>query len=222
MDNIRYSLIEVHKDLSDRLKREKTLGRTDSLLEKELADVADSLCLIDDYTNYLRDTDKEYKTDVLDELDKLKSENIQLREKVETLKYQRDTLLNSYNTLVDYSGLLKQTKKTIDTFNAHMEQYKEDVDSAKKQIALKKYIGSDEFKERDFKGEKAHRYRQDVKNDDIIAKYNSGLSVKEIAQTYGMTETGMRLRLQNIGVWEDRRKKKAVTQISPSRKEGTT
>ena len=48
-------------------------------------------------------------------------------------------------------------------------------------------------------------YRTDVKNEDIIEKYQSGMSIKQSAENYSMTENGMRRRLKELGVWEDRR-----------------
>ena len=89
-----------------------------------------------------------------------------------------------------------------------MEIFNSKVLKATDSIAMNSYMKSEEYKNKDRKGVKAPRYRQDVDNDAIIAKYESGTSVKNLAEQYKMTENGMRFRLKELGVWKDRRYKK--------------
>lgn len=203
MTNIHEVMSSIYTDMDKRLKSLRDNGKKNTALEKQLLEVADAVCLIQDYKEMLMSTDKEYKTDVLEELETAKEEKARLEERVAILEQENKALkeqsqANNKELIDNYHSLLSSLNENMAKFNSR-------VDDAVKQIACKEYLSSDEFKHRDRKGDKAPRYRQDINNDDIINKYNQGISVKQIAETYGMTENGMRLRLKDLGVWKDRR-----------------
>ena len=100
---------------------------------------------------------------------------------------------------------VEKNEALLENISEHMRVFNSRVDEAVGQIACKEYLKSDEYKHRDRKGANASCYRTDVKNEDIIEKYQSGMSIKQLAESYSMTENGMRRRLKELGVWEDRR-----------------
>ena len=192
-------------------EKDKTIANLRKQLEMEkqigacLTKIDSAVSVINEYTDLMKGIDDEYKTDVLDKMEAMEQERIQLTERIKLLEKEN----------IDLKAQLKQKDQslfdishTIAKFNDSMEIFNNRVNSAVNQIACKEYMQSDEFKNKDRKGVKAPRYRQDVDNDAIIAKYESGTSVKKLAEQYKMTENGMRFRLKELGVWKDRRYKK--------------
>lgn len=193
----------LYFDTLNRVYKDK--GKPTTKVEACLTKIACAVSVINEYTDLMKDIDDEYKTEVLDKMEAMEKERIQLTERIRLLEKEKadlkEELKKKDQSLLDISH-------TIAKFNDSMELFNTRVNSAVNQIACKEYMQSDEFKNKDRKGVKAPRYRQDVDNDAIIAKYESGTSVKNLAEQYKMTENGMRLRLKELGVWKDRRYKK--------------
>lgn len=108
MSDINECLRGMQLEMIDRLNTLKPSNTRDPLIEKQVGNLADMISLTDDYTKMLRDTDSEYKTDVLDELDKASQDKARLEEKVAQqdsliaeLKKDNTTLLNKYSSLLE-------------------------------------------------------------------------------------------------------------------------
>ena len=212
IDKTYSALQEVQESLNgpyqylDNLNRiYKDKGKPSTKIESCLTDIASAVSVVSEYTDLMRGIDDEYKMEVLDKMEAMEQERIQLTERIKLLEKEKDDLKEELKkkdqSLLDISHIIAK-------FNDSMEIFNNRVNSAVNQIACKEYMQSDEFKNKDRKGVKAPRYRQDVDNDAIIAKYESGTSVKKLAEQYKMTENGIRLRLKELGVWKDRRYKK--------------
>ena len=204
LQDVQESLNEPYKYLDTLNKVYKDKGKPSTKVESCLTDIASAVATVSEYTDLMRGIDDEYKTEVLDKMEAMEQERIQLTERIKLLEKEKadlkEELKRKDQSLLDISH-------TIAKFNDSMEIFNTRVNSAVNQIACKEYMQSDEFK-KDRNGVKAPRYRQDVDNDAIIAKYESGTSVKKLAEQYKMTENGMRFRLKELGVWKDRRYKK--------------
>lgn len=205
LQDVQESLNGPYKYLNNLNNIYKNNGKPSTKLEACLTDIASAVSTVSEYTDLMRGIDDEYKTEVLDKMEAMEQERIQLTERIRLLEKEKadlkEELKRKDQSLLDISH-------TIAKFNDSMEIFNTRVNSAVNQIACKEYMQSDEFKNKDRKGVKAPRYRQDVDNDAIIAKYESGTSVKKLAEQYKMTENGMRFRLKELGVWKDRRYKK--------------
>ena len=205
LQDVQESLNGPYKYLDNLNSIYKGKGKPSTKLEACLTDIASAVSTVSEYTDLMRGIDDEYKMEVLDKMEAMEQERIQLTERIRLLEKEKadlkEELKKKDQSLLDISH-------TIAKFNDSMEIFNTRVNSAVNQIACKEYMQSDEFKNKDRKGVKAPRYRQDVDNDAIIAKYESGTSVKKLAEQYKMTENGMRFRLKELGVWKDRRYKK--------------
>ena len=205
LQGVQKSLNEPYQYFDNLNRIYKNQGKPTTKVEACLTKIACAVSVINEYTDLMRGIDDEYKTEVLDKMEAMEQERIQLTERIKLLEKEKadlkEELKKKDQSLLDISH-------TIAKFNDSMEIFNTRVNSAVNQIACKEYMQSDEFKNKDRKGVKAPRYRQDVDNDAIIAKYESGTSVKKLAEQYKMTENGMRFRLKELGVWKDRRYKK--------------
>ena len=209
LQDVQESLNEPYKYLDTINKIYKDKGKPSTKLESCLTDIASAVSTISEYTDLMRGIDDEYKMEVLDKMEAMEQERIQLTERIKLLEKEnidlKAQLSQSKNSLLDITN---RYQNTVDKFNNNMEIFNSKVLKATDSIAMNSYMKSEEYKNKDRKGVKAPRYRQDVDNDAIIAKYKSGTSIKELAEQYKMTENGMRLRLKELGVWRDRRYKK--------------
>lgn len=209
LQDVQESLNEPYKYLDNLNSIYKNKGKPSTKLESCLTDIASAVSTVSEYTDLMRGIDDEYKTEVLDKMEAMEQERIQLTERIRLLEKEnidlKAELSQSKNSLLDITN---RYQNTVDKFNNNMEIFNSKVLKATDSIAMNSYMKSEEYKNKDRKGVKAPRYRQDVDNDAIIAKYKSGTSIKELAEQYKMTENGMRLRLKELGVWRDRRYKK--------------
>lgn len=209
LQDVQESLNEPYKYLDNLNSIYKNKGKPSTKLESCLTDIASAVSTVSEYTDLMRGIDDEYKTEVLDKMEAMEQERIQLTERIKLLEKEnidlKAQLSQSKNSLLDITN---RYQNTVDKFNNNMEIFNSKVLKATDSIAMNSYMKLEEYKNKDRKGVKAPRYRQDVDNDAIIAKYKSGTSIKELAEQYKMTENGMRLRLKELGVWKDRRYKK--------------
>lgn len=209
LQDVQESLNEPYQyfDTLNRVYKDK--GKPTTKVEACLTKIACAVSVINEYTDLMKDIDDEYKTEVLDKMEAMEQERIQLTERIRLLEKEntdlKAELSQSKNSLLDITN---RYQNTVDKFNNNMEIFNSKVLKATDSIAMNSYMKSEEYKNKDRKGVKAPRYRQDVDNDAIIAKYESGTSVKNLAEQYKMTENGMRFRLKELGVWKDRRYKK--------------
>ena len=209
LQGVQKSLNEPYQYLDTLNRVYKDKGKPTTKVEACLTDMVRAVSVINEYTELMKGIDDEYKTDVLDKMEAMEQERIQLTERIRLLEKEnidlKAQLSQSKNSLLDITN---RYQNTVDKFNNNMEIFNSKVLKATDSIAMNSYMKSEEYKNKDRKGVKAPRYRQDVDNDAIIAKYESGTSVKNLAEQYKMTENGMRFRLKELGVWKDRRYKK--------------
>ena len=199
LEDMREELKYVYMDISDWQKKGHSIEKLEAISERDLVYIASAFHFLDEYIDLMNSIDKEFKTDVLDDLEAVKRQKNQLEGKVSALQEENQLLKKSLESAVEKNEAL------LEKISEHMRVFNSRVDEAVGQIACKEYLKSDEYKHRDRKGANASCYRTDVKNEDIIEKYQSGMSIKQLAESYSMTENGMRRRLKELGVWEDRR-----------------
>lgn len=199
LDDIHETIGSVYEDISERQKQEGISEEEKAVNKRDLYYLADAFSKIEVYLDLMKGIDEEYKTEVLDELDAVKSLNSKLNGRIAVLEEENNLLRERLNAVFDENATL------LKEINEHMRVFNSRVDEAVGQIACKEFISSEEYKHRDRKGAKAPRFRRDVKDEDIVKQYQSGVSIRELAENYNMTENGMRLRLKELGVWEDRR-----------------
>lgn len=207
----------VYQYLDARIKKVERSGKTpDSNLVNCAMIIQDTVAEVQKYKEVIQEIASDYKTEVLDKMNAMEKENIQMAEKIKLQEAELARLRSEVESkdkkmieLVDrYNNLAGGNQKVIDNLNQSFGKINRSISNAVKQIALKEYIQSDEYKNRDRKGAKSPRYRQDIDNNVLANKYKSGVSIKALAEEYNMTENGMRMRLKELGIWEDRRYKK--------------
>ena len=173
--------------------------------DKAYLELAEALRFISEYKEYLENTEVEYRYTIKEALIKYMNENTALKAENDTLKSlikdMKDSEEEHENELV---SLVENTQAIASTLAEHIVDYVNRVDSAVGVIAAKEVL----VNKPKLTGKDASAYKNTgVSDEHIISLYQSGKSIKEIAEEIGLTENGLRIRLKKAGVFEDRRKK---------------
>lgn len=190
-----------------------------ALLTASIANITDQIEWIEGFNHNCLNSTQEALEKYKKYYIKYKDENIQLKKQIEELRNQinnknnnnnNEDILNkiytNINTLMQ-QYILKQGKVDIklDQIDNNVNSFINDLQDSINNIALNKFIRSDEFKQRDMKDDKNPHYRQDVNNDQLITDYINGIGPVELAAKYNMTWPGIVYRLKKAGVYKNKK-----------------
>lgn len=211
-DNMLKHISSVHEWISKLYASKSKDGKPNKQLEELINSLEISVTGIDEYKCLFGDLIIEHNREVLKKSEEnmiLKNRTEQLEREIEALREENNSLkkqLEANNSQM--TGIVRGYEVLLRKLNQQMESFNSRVNSAVNQIACKEYMQSEGYKSKDRKGANASAYRQDIDVEELKKEYQSGRSVKQLAQKYNMTENGMRSRLKSLGVWEDRRSNK--------------
>lgn len=112
----------------------------------------------------------------------LNSEVKELRAENERLNSQMEILFNGYS---DNISILGETLRAIK-------------DNAKT-MEMKEYMKDKSINKH---GANSPRYRKDINDDELVSLYQSGWTIKKLADKYNMSSPGMMSRLKALGVYK--------------------
>lgn len=195
------TLEEVHNDLEivyfdiDKLSKCKTSNNLKEMIERDLSLIGYAFSEIDDGLETIKEVDTEFKDSILDRMEELESENIELKMKL------RES--NSKNIELE-TKLRELETKLIEFTSDYIEDivlFNKRVTSAINQIALTEYLKTPGVvKKKNKSGEQSPRFRSDIPNESLVEDLNKGLTVRQLADKYGMSYQGIKNRLKKLNL----------------------
>ncbi len=212
MTDIKDSLGLIHQNLDMMIKGIDSFEKSDllSICGANIVLIAEAYNLVEMYLDWFKEYNVVYEDNKSRE-DKLKVMVGVLQQKVKTLEADNVQLREIINTEeADNCRLVEQIKEIelkYSAFNSNIEKLLELFNKNLNTMVTRGYLESKEYKvkAKERALDKAPRYNGDVDNEMLVNDYRRGLSTKELAVKYGMTDNGIRNRLKLLKVWEPKR-----------------
>lgn len=212
MTDIKDSLGFIHQNLDMMIKGIDSFEKSDllSICGANIGLIAEAYSLVEMYLDWFKEYNVVYEENTSRE-DKLKVMVGVLQQKIKTLEADNVQLREIINTKeADSCRLVEQIKEIelkYSAFNGNIEKLLELFNKNLNTMVTRGYLESKEYKvkAKDRALDKAPRYNGDVDNEMLVNDYRRGLSTKELAVKYGMTDNGIRNRLKLLKVWEPKR-----------------
>lgn len=192
------NLCKPYEDL-DYLSRIANKESLKARLELDLARMAEAVRYIEEYKQWFKNISLEYKDSILEEEERLKKENSELRETVRQLAKRIETLEREkeFKEKEELNRTVRQLEELNERHERQIECLFRIIDGQINNIALKEYMKSDEFKSRDRIGDKAPRYRRDIDKEEIIELYQKGWTIKQLAEKFNCSYNTISSRLKS-------------------------